>query len=466
MKVTAYVSEEIARHIKNNEDYTVIENQGIIPLLNDISLMDEICNDKYAFKYLKDIEIDGDYFVFDIIEEFKDLVKFQTNYITKDNYYKQMRSKSILNMRRYLLKRNEISSIVFKEAYRVFINKILRQIETRKVFFLNVKLIENCKENSLVESELLEVYVAIIKELSPGINIIDLELNINTESLNKKSNDLIKEMIELEKANKKITGERIFPSIYPIKYYFEKASLFNKDKLIISFSAFSTDKPKYNYKSTLKFVDCNKLFILDDYGEKGSYYLGLNGDLNIESSVISLITHIVAANNISFNNITSIGSSKGGTAAIYYALKYSFGNAIAGAPQYKVGSYLSDLSIKRYAKEIFGDINLENRVKYDNLIRISSVNNNKTRVKILTSDGDRQYKTVLKDLENLANEYDLNIKIDKCSIESHAEIANVFPSYLVENLKGILGSGCINNNLSYKVKQKIQNLRIKKGKGD
>lgn len=88
----------------------------------------------------------------------------------------------------------------------------------------------------------------------------------------------------------------------------------------------------------LEGYDCNKLYILDDFGCRASYYLCENRDFYIERSVISLIKQIVRDNNI--NHVISCGSSKGGYAAIYYGIKYGFDSIIAGSPQYLLGDYL------------------------------------------------------------------------------------------------------------------------------
>lgn len=58
-----------------------------------------------------------------------------------------------------------------------------------------------------------------------------------------------------------------------LKYLYEGHS---SDTLIIVFSGFA-DKPVYNYIRTLKDVCCDKLFILDDFGYRGSYYWYENG---------------------------------------------------------------------------------------------------------------------------------------------------------------------------------------------
>ena len=158
-------------------------------------------------------------------------------------------------------------------------------------------------------------------------------------------------------------------------------------------------------------------------------------------------------NNILFKDVISVGTSKGGSAALYYGMKYNYGNVIIGAPQYKIGTYLSDLSIKTYGKDIFGEINIANRIKYDNLIRL--VSNNKTKVSILTSEGDNQYKRVLKEYSNVAEELGLSVKFDMCTIKEHNEIAKVFPEYLLNKLEQILRIKVVNKIFLYKYIRKI-----------
>ncbi|MGL5151397.1 MAG: accessory Sec system protein Asp2, partial [Clostridium sp.] len=459
MKVTAYVSEEIARHIKNNEDYTVIENQGIIPLLNDISLMDEICNDKDAFKYLKDIEIDGDYFVFDIFSEVEDLVRYKKKFFVDSLYKKELLKKNFKPSKRERIYRENIEEEFFEEAYIVFLNKIIRQVHLKRVFLLDIRINNESNLDEVNEiNMLLERYCKIIKKISPGINIININLKkidigFKLDKIN--LTELITDTVECIKIFK---GERIFPSRYPIKYCFQSAKLMNKDKLIVSFSSFSSKEPKYNYKTTLELIDCNKLFILDDYCEKGSYYIGMDGEFNIENSVFSLICNIASINEIKFKNIISIGTSKGGTAALYYGIKYNFGNVIVGAPQYSIGSYLSDLSIKRYANQIFGKVTEANRVKYDNLIRISYQDTFYGEIRIITSEGDKQYKKVLKEIEYLAEEYKVNLHLSKCDIREHSEISKVFPKYLIENLNQILNYTTIRPTSIFNMKNLISNI--------
>src|SRR5690606_14537001 len=109
----------------------------------------------------------------------------------------------------------------------------------------------------------------------------------------------------------------------------------------IVFSAFSTEYMyNFNYIETLKDIKTNKLFILDDFDSKGSYYLGRGSNFSIESSVISLILNKCAEHNIPINNIITLGSSKGGYSALYFGVKYSFGHIITLAPSLFLGTFL------------------------------------------------------------------------------------------------------------------------------
>lgn len=346
---------------------------------------------------------------------------------------------------------------VFIEAIKVLISELLRNFKEEQLFLLNFKKMSFVREE---EEKEYNFFYKNISKILKNFNLIEIENEIKIEN-GVIFSDEVKGEINLRVKEIKIDsnsfkGEKYYPSIKNIKYIFEKSKIFNKEKLIVVFSSFSSDIPKYNYINTLKVVDCNKLFILDDYGSKGSYYIGLDGGFEIETSVISLITHIMNENNITFNNVISIGSSKGGSAALYYGLKYNFGNVIAGAPQYKIGTYLIDLSIKDYANDIFGGLEPSKRIKYDNLIKMVAKEGQATKISILTGDGDPQYKRVLKEFEEVSKKFKLNLNLDKCDIESHSDISKVFPKYLVTNIEEILnGKGCIKGNMLLNILSKF-----------
>lgn len=155
-----------------------------------------------------------------------------------------------------------------------------------------------------------------------------------------------------------IDNEKIYTnSKLPITYLFVPASNIKSDKLIIIFSAFSSiNRPEYNYIATFSNVNVNRLYILDNYGERGSYYLGCINNFDVEKSVYSLITYILQQYNIDKQNVVCVGSSKGGFAALYYGIKYEFGYVISGEPQIYVAKYLQDFNIKEVLNYITGGV--------------------------------------------------------------------------------------------------------------
>ncbi|MGG7058103.1 hypothetical protein ACQPUZ_07365 [Clostridium tertium] len=471
MKLVTYVEDYVNDLIENNLiEYKIkkIRNQSLLLFTNDQHKVDELSlnNDINTFG---NIDIDGDKFIFDLIKEIDTIYK-KKDFYSYDNNIK-------VNGKASFIETINIDYLEYKETIKIFINKLAKKYHSSDIILLNFLFDEEFKiiDDKLVpisEDELnsikamnyhLNKLVDIFTEEFPGINVIDFNKAIFISDyiyrVFKFKSDIEFKIIEEINKNinkKRFKGEKIFSSIHPIKYYFEKAKINNKSKLIVVFSAFSNSDAKYNYISTLKICDCNKLFILDDFGKKGTYYLGLNGNFDIESSVISLITYIMSKNNIEFSNVVSIGSSKGGSAAIYYGMKYNFGNVIAGAPQYKIGTYLSDLSISDYAFDIFGEINDSNRVKYNNLIRL--VANTKTNIYLLTSDGDNQYKKVLKEFEYVSRELQIKLNVEKCNINSHGEISKEFPKFLYDKLDLVLDKGIINFNIINKKIIILKNL--------
>src|SRR5699024_10179681 len=125
-----------------------------------------------------------------------------------------------------------------------------------------------------------------------------------------------------------------------IKYTFYEPEVKNS-KLLVVFSAMMPKYDyKYNYYNTLKDFNSYQLYIKDDVGEYGNYYIASNKNPEVQTNIVSLIFNIIRKYNIPLENVTLIGSSKGGFAALYYGLKYGFSNIIAGAPQTLLGNFV------------------------------------------------------------------------------------------------------------------------------
>lgn len=219
-----------------------------------------------------------------------------------------------------------------------------------------------------------------------------------------------------------------------IKYlFFPKKS----DELIISFSGFAGEnkKPKYNYIKTLKGVEKNQIYILDDFGYKksGSYYLGENGDYFLEREIPRLVNKIKHKYNI--KKVYTIGTSKGGWACLYYGILLGCDVVICGAPQYYIGNYLNTTC---YHKKILKSIT-RNQEKWEikdlnyklrNAIKEFDISNIKFIIHY--SKNEHTYKDhicyLLKDLKS-ENAY---IEEDISNYLSHHEVGIYFKKVLLK----------------------------------
>lgn len=226
------------------------------------------------------------------------------------------------------------------------------------------------------------------------------------------------------KKNEHIYGDKL-------KYlYIDKKSK-TQDTLMIVFSAFTGDVPRYNYFSSFKNMEIGQLYILDNFGYKGSYYWMENGSDEPESITLSLIRHIVEK--YGYKNIITVGTSKGGTAAIYFGLEINAIHIFSGACQYYVGSYLNRDSHMQILKKMIGDKDLEEQVLYLNkklCSQIEKYKDNHGRIHLFYSTNELTYeRQTIYLMDTLRrNGYDFEQEI--ASFEDHSVVGTYFIPYM------------------------------------
>lgn len=109
----------------------------------------------------------------------------------------------------------------------------------------------------------------------------------------------------------------------------------NSDRLLIIFSSMVG---KYNFMRALKNASADQLYIRDCWADNNSYYWFENKEDYPERYTQNLIDTVLR--NRKYKEVITLGSSKGGTAALYYGLKNNVSLIYAGACQYRVGDYL------------------------------------------------------------------------------------------------------------------------------
>lgn len=215
-----------------------------------------------------------------------------------------------------------------------------------------------------------------------------------------------------------------------VKYLFFKRN--HSDSLIVVFSGFSGNNRRYNYIKSFASLRIDKLYVLDTWGYQGSYYLFENGDRRPERLVDGLLEFIIGKRK--YKNVYFAGSSKGGTAAIYYGLKHDATDIFAGACQYNIGDYLHRNDHESIFRGMMGDGagDQESEV-LNNIIknRIRESANSSTVIHLIYSKGDLTYKRhiidLIKDLEysNIKTMHRIEV------FSEHSDIGIYFPKYVV-----------------------------------
>lgn len=249
----------------------------------------------------------------------------------------------------------------------------------------------------------------------------------------------------------KIINQKEFHGERVVKYVLHEAK-YNKKDLIIIFSAFpKIDKPPaYNFINVLKDTDANKLYILDDFGGRASYYLCQNKDFAIERSVIELIRKVKKDLNII--NTIAVGSSKGGYASLYYGIKYGFNHIIAASPQFFVGNYLNDQSNSSdVTKFMVGGSSEEDKKFLNQLLpEVIFYSQFKPNIYIHLGKGEYHYTEHVLPMTKLLDYKGVDLEVDLGDYNHHNDVAIHFPSILIEKLNALLESpkiSLVENNL-------------------
>lgn len=224
-----------------------------------------------------------------------------------------------------------------------------------------------------------------------------------------------------------------------VKYTFYEPDN-TSDKLLVIFSAMMPSYSyKYNYYSTLKDVEAHQLYIKDDAGEYGNYYFGNNKNVDFETEVMSLIMNIIRKHNISFEKVTLIGSSKGGTAALYYGLKYGFQNVISGAPQTQIGNFvLSEAPHSDVGKVVSGGEDEGDRLylnnKFTNLDIPPGYYKN---FYLCVGTKDHHFKGHVNPLKYHLSNMNVTLNIKEIPDATHKDLKYLFKDFIFESLNKI-----------------------------
>lgn len=216
-----------------------------------------------------------------------------------------------------------------------------------------------------------------------------------------------------------------------LKYLYIDKKNNSPDTLMIVFSAFTGDTPRYNYFSSFKNVEIGQLYILDNFGFKGSYYWMEDGSHEPESITLTLIRNIVEK--YGYKKIITVGTSKGGTAAIYFGLEINATHIFSGACQYYVGSYLNRDSHMEILKRMIGDNDLEEQVQYlDNKLysQIVKYKSNHGLIHLFYSKNELTYERQTIHLINTLKQNGYDFEEEIACFDDHSVVGTYFIPYM------------------------------------
>lgn len=203
--------------------------------------------------------------------------------------------------------------------------------------------------------------------------------------------------------------------------------------LLICFSAFPpTNLRLYNNIRGFKNLPVDRLYINDIWGYRGSYYIMEKGLSYPFSNTCMLIERILSQGK--YEHVFTAGTSKGGTAAILFGLKYGAEGIFAGACQYHIGDYLNVPEHHNILKAMLGNkFSLEDGVHFlnDTLRNAVFENMNSTStVHIVYSKRENTYAYHLIDLINDLHNANIRVVEHECFFENHNDVGFHFIPYV------------------------------------
>ncbi|MEE4494165.1 hypothetical protein [Streptomyces sp. BE230] len=140
---------------------------------------------------------------------------------------------------------------------------------------------------------------------------------------------------------RRVVTETDTAGTFPVEYRFRPAEG-DARHLIVVFSGLGAPNGYHFAGKSLMELRANILWIRDDFDGHYSYYMCRDMDFGIEASVSGIIERTLARLGLGRDQVSLLGVSKGGSAALYYGLRYGYRNIVTVVPQFLIGSYVRD----------------------------------------------------------------------------------------------------------------------------
>lgn len=226
---------------------------------------------------------------------------------------------------------------------------------------------------------------------------------------------------------------------------------------LVVFSGFmNRNNATYDFQNALNDFPGRVIWIDDYFENQFCYYLCIGMDFKVSEAVTEFLqTMSQHFNIIDKSHVTLTGFSKGGSAALYFALKLDYPNIVLTVPQIKIGNYISENHIKT-ARHMMGSINSINTAYLNNILpkllkKDSNLNRN---IYLLTSESDVQYPVeILPYISDFQKYNNFNlIKTYSSLVREHNQVTSHHTSLLL-GIYYLLANECIvgfaNNEVNF-----------------
>ncbi|MBO1335584.1 hypothetical protein [Streptomyces sp. VRA16 Mangrove soil] len=194
---------------------------------------------------------------------------------------------------------------------------------------------------------------------------------------------------------------------FPVEYRFAHAKGGNRH-LVVVFANFAVPQDYGWSNGVFDNIRANILWIRDRFDGMNSYYLCKGMDFSLESSVAGLIFNVMKALDLTPDDVTMWGGSKGGSAALYYGMRYGFRNIVSIVPQFLIGTYVQTIHPK-VADFMLGEgAPLQNVRAVDALLPdlVRARTNPRANIYLLSSPQDEQFPTQVEPFLGLFQGYE------------------------------------------------------------
>jgi hypothetical protein len=225
--------------------------------------------------------------------------------------------------------------------------------------------------------------------------------------------------------------ERVFEAEHPVRHLVLKGDT-RARQLIAMFSGFHlAGQAKYNYVNALDGTPAHRVYVLDDFGPRGCYYIGAGKDRFVERSIVAMLEDLLAELGLDRSQLVLTGSSKGGTAALYLGVRHGF-RVVAAAPQSRIATYcVKESRAAAVARLIAGGLYDADFAWLDDIV-FEAIRESEHRppIELLTSAHDRHHDSHVVPLIAMLRELGYPLDVTMSDYLRHNEVGAAFTRLL------------------------------------